>query len=209
MREGILGRKLGMTQMFDKDGRVIPVTLIEAGPCVVLQLKSKDIDGYEAIQFGFDVFKENRLSKPQLGHLKKANAKPLRFIKEIRGEFPYKLGDEIRVNIFKEGEYIDVTGISKGKGFAGGMKRWGWRGGGGSHGSMSHRRIGAVGQGTSPGRVFKGKTLPGHMGFERVTVQNLEIIKVDGEKELLVVKGAVPGVKGEYIIIRKSIKKYK
>ena len=205
MREGILGRKLGMTQIFDQ-GRAIPVTIIQAGPCAVVQRKSKDVDGYEAIQLGFDIIKENRLSKPRLNHLKKANAKPMRFIREIRGEFPYKSGDEIKVDIFKEGEYVDVAGISKGKGFAGGMKRWGWKGGGASHGSMSHRRIGSVGPGTSPGRVFKGKTMPGHMGFERVTIQNLKVIKVDGENELLLVKGAVPGINGGYILIIKSKK---
>ncbi len=177
---------MGMTQIFDKDGRAIPVTVIESGPCVVLQHKTKKTDGYDAIQLGF--------------------AKPLRFIREIRGEFPYKLGDEVKVSIFQEGEYVDITGISKGKGFAGGMKRWGWAGGGASHGSMSHRRIGSVGQGTSPGRVFKGKTMPGHMGFRRVTVQNLKIIKVDSEHEILLVKGAIPGVKGGYLLIRTSIK---
>jgi len=207
MREGIIGRKLGMTQVFDKNHRAIPVTVIEAGPCVVLQCKTKNLDGYEAIQIGFDTVRETRLSKPILGHFKKANARLVRFIREMRGEFPYKPGDEIKADIFRDGEYVDVTGISKGKGFAGGMKRWGWKGGGASHGSMSHRRIGAVGQGTSPGRVFKGKTMPGHMGFEKTTVQNLKVIKVDGENDLLLVKGAIPGVKGGYILIRTSTKK--
>jgi large subunit ribosomal protein L3 len=207
MREGILGKKLGMTQIFDKDGKVIPATVIGVGSCAVIQQKSKDVDGYEAIQLGFDIIRENKFSKSQLGHFKKSNTKPTRFIREIRGGFAYKPGDEIKVDIFKEGEYVDVTGISKGKGFAGGMKRWGWSGGGASHGSMSHRRIGAVGAGTSPGRVLKGKTMPGRMGFERVTVQNLKVVKVDGKSELLLVEGAVPGIKGGCILIRKALKK--
>lgn len=207
MKEGILGRKLGMTQIFDKDGKVIPVTIIEAGPCPVIQSKTEESDGYDAIQIGFDTIKESKVFKPGLGHFKKVNVKPVRFIKEIRGKFQYKTGDEITIDIFKEDEYVDVTGISKGKGFAGGVKRWGWKGGGASHGSMSHRRIGAVGTGTTPGRVLKGKTMPGHMGFKKNTVQNLKIMKIDKEKNLLVVKGAVPGIKDGYIIIRKSVKK--
>jgi len=207
MKEGIVGRKLGMTQMFSKNGQVVPVTVIEAGPCVVLQCKTKEEDGYEAIQVGFELLKETRASKPVMGHLKKANAKPYVFIKEIRGSSDHKPGDEIKVNIFSEGEYVDVTGVSKGKGFQGGMKRHNWSGGPASHGSMSHRRIGSNGAGTSPGRIMKGKNMPGRMGFDKVTVQNLQIAKIDNENELLVVRGAVPGNNGGYVLIRKSKKK--
>jgi len=207
MREGIVGRKIGMTQIFNEKGHIVPVTVIEAGPCVVLQRKTKEKDGYEAIQIGFDSLKESRASKQSMGHFNKANAKPLIFLKELRGAFEYNPGDEIKVGIFSEGEYVDITGISKGKGFQGGMKRHNWSGGKASHGSMSHRRIGSNGSGTSPGRVYKGKNMPGRMGFEKVTVQNLQVAKIDSENELLIVRGGIPGRNGNYLLIRKSIKK--
>jgi len=207
MATGILGKKLGMSQVFDEKNRVIPVTFIEAGPCVILSKKTEEKNKYEAVQLGFDKMNARLINKPMAGQLKKINAEPVRFIREIRGHFEEEPGSSIYVDIFKEGDYVDVTGISKGKGFAGGMKRWGWAGGGASHGSMSHRRVGAIGCRLTPGRVFKGKTMPGRMGNKKVSVQNLKVIKVDREKNLLVVKGAVPGVKNGYVIIRKSIKK--
>lgn len=206
MAEGILGKKVGMSQMFSGKGESVPVTIIQAGPCVVIQRKTKEGDGYDACQLGFDQCSERVINKPVMGHLKKAGAKPVKLIREIKGKFPDTITD-VTVDLFKEGEWVDITGTSKGKGFAGGMKRWGWSGGGASHGSMSHRRIGSVGPGTTPGRVFKGKTMPGRMGNERVTVQGLKIVKIDKDKNLLMVKGAVPGVNKGYLIVKKSIKK--
>lgn len=208
MTEGILGKKFGMSQVFMEKGRVVPVTVVQAGPCVIVQKKTTEKDGYSAAQLGFDQCPERLANKPRTGHIKKAGAKPVRLIMEMKGEFP-DVGSEITLDIFKEGEHVDITGISKGKGFSGGMKKWNWSGGPASHGSMSHRRIGSVGAGTSPGRIFKGKTLPGRMGNERVTVQNLKIVKIDVQKNLLMIKGAVPGIKNGYLKIRKSVKREK
>ncbi len=209
MAIGILGRKIGMTETFEKDGKLTPVTIIEAGPCLVLQLKVPDLDGYRAVQLGFGEKKENRTKRPLLGHFKKAGVKPKKFIKEIRisDKDNYKIGREIKVDIFKEGDFVDVSGITIGKGFQGGMKRWGWSGGPASHGSMTHRRPGSIGASAFPSRVFKGHHLPGRMGGNRRTVQSLKVIKVDLENNMLMVKGAVPGHKNSYLVIRNAVKK--
>lgn len=206
--KGILGRKIGMTQIFDEEGNVVPVTVIEAGPCVVVQKRTKEKDGYEAVQIGFGEIKEKHLNKPMAGHFKSANVPPKRFLREIRGEWDVEVGSEIRVDIFSPKEMVDVTGISKGKGFAGVIKRWGFSGGPASHGSMSHRRPASAGA-QQPQRVIKGKKMPGHMGAERVTVQNLEVVKVDKEKNLLFLKGGVPGPKGSLVIIKQAVKSAK
>jgi len=182
LMKGILGKKLGMTQVFREDGTVIPVTVIQAGPCVVMQKKTKENDGYEAIQLGFDDKKEHRANRPEKGHAKKANTTPKRYIREIRGVEldQYEVGQEIKADIFQSGEYVDVTGITKGKGFQGAIKRHGFSRGPMSHGSNYHRRPGSLGS-IDPMRVFKGRPLPGRMGNERKTIQRLEVIKVDPE----------------------------
>jgi len=205
--KGILGKKIGMTQVFNEDGVVIPVTVVEAGPCVVLQKKDLENDGYEAIQLGFGEKKEHRANKPELGHAKKANAKPQKFVKEIRGVnlADYELGAVVKADIFSEGEMVDVTGTSKGKGFAGSIKRHNQARGPMSHGSRYHRGPGSLGA-IAPNRVFKGQTLPGRMGGERVTTQNLQIVRVDAEKNLLLIKGSVPGPKNSYLIIKSAVK---
>ena len=209
MAIGILGKKIGMTQTFENEGKLTPVTIIEAGPCLVLQLKVPDLDGYRAVQLGFSDKRENRTKKPLLGHFKKAGVKPKRFIKEIRisDKDNYKLGREIKVDIFKEGDFVDVSGISIGKGFQGGMKKWGWSGGPASHGSMTHRRPGSIGASAFPSRVFKGHHLPGRMGGNKRTTQKLKIVKVDLENNVLMVKGAVPGHKNSFLVIRNTSKK--
>lgn len=204
--KAIMGRKVGMTTYFGKDGEALPVTIVQAGPCVVVQKKTEDKDGYDAIQIGFEEVKPEKLNKPLLGHFKKANLSPRRFLKEIRGKFEdLDVGSEIRVDIFEPGEKVDVVGTSKGKGFAGVMKRWGFSGGPATHGSMSHRRPASAGP-QQPQRIIKGKKMPGHMGAERVTIQNLEIVEVDPEKNLLLIKGAVPGPRGGVLLIRQAIK---
>lgn len=200
---GILGKKIGMTQVFSEDGRQINVTAIEAGPCSILAVKER------RIQIGFDPVDESRVKKPILGYFKKLNITPCKLIKEVSKEddLEYKVGQELKVDLFKEGDFVDVNGISKGKGFQGGMKRWGWSGGPKTHGSTSHRRIGSLGSSTTPGRVFKGHHLPGHMGNRKFTLQNLRVIKVDAQNNLLLVKGAVPGGKNSYLLINKAKKK--
>jgi len=199
----LLGRKIGMTQIFSLEGKFIPVTAIEAGPCPVLAIKEKHI------QLGFDAKDTKNLKKPISGYFKKINISPRKFIREIlknSGE-EYQIGQELKVDLFKPGDFVDVTGVSKGKGFQGGMKRWHWSGGPRTHGSTSHRRVGSIGSTTSPGRVWKGHHLPGRMGGDQVTAQNLEVAKVMPENNLLLVKGAVPGCKNSYLIIRKAKKK--
>ncbi|MBN2909271.1 50S ribosomal protein L3 [Polycladomyces sp. WAk] len=205
--KGILGKKLGMTQVFTADGTVVPVTVIQAGPCVVLQKKEEATDGYEAIQLGFEDKKEHRANKPEIGHAKKANTTPKKFVREIRGMNPaeYELGQEIKVDLFNEGEIVDVTGTSKGKGFAGAIKRHNQARGPMSHGSRYHRGPGSLGP-IAPNRVFKGQTLPGRMGGERVTIQNLEIVKVDADNNLLLVKGSIPGPRNSYVIVKSAVK---
>jgi large subunit ribosomal protein L3 len=207
VQKGILGKKIGMTQIFDEAGRAIPATVIQAGPCVVVQKKTVATDGYNALQVGFEPIRESRVNKPLRGHFAKAKAGPFRYLRELRLENveDYQVGQEIKVDIFKPGERVDVTGISKGKGFAGGIKRHGFQRGPMAHGSKYHRRPGSLGA-KGPARVFKGRKLPGHMGGERVTVLNLEVLKSDPERNLLLVKGAVPGPRMGLLIIKDSVK---
>ncbi len=199
----ILGKKLGMTQIFVQDGIRISVTAIEAGPCPVLAVKEKHL------KLGFDLAKESNLKKPISGSFKKLNIAARKFVREVlkdsSGE--YKIGQELKVDIFKEGDFVDISGTSIGKGFQGGIKRWHWHGGPMTHGSTSHRRIGSLGSTTTPGRVWKGHHLPGHMGNRRITVQNLKVVKVDAQNNLLLIKGAVPGHKNSYLIVSKAKKK--
>jgi len=206
---GLLGKKIGMTQLFKEDGSVVLVTIIKAGPCRVLQLKKPEVDGYRAVQLGFEDKKVSYVNKPALGHFKKTGSSPKKFIREIRitESDKYEVGKVLAVDVFGEGDLVDVTGISIGKGFQGGMKRWGWKGGPSSHGSMTHRRVGSIGASSFPSRVFKGHHMPGRMGGERKTVQNLEVVKVDPENNLLLVSGPVPGPKNGYLIVRNARKK--
>jgi len=208
MKKAILGKKVGMTQIFDADGKVIPVTVIAAGPCVVVQKKTVETDGYEAVQVGYGEVKEKALNKPMKGHFAKADVANKKYLKEFRLDdcSALNVGDEIKADVFEAGEKIDVTGISKGKGFAGPMKRWGLHRGPMSHGSGYHRGSGSMGACSNPGRVMKGKKLPGHMGVVKVTVQNLEVVKVDAENNLILLKGAVPGPKGGIVTIRNGVK---
>lgn len=207
MPKAILGKKLGMTQIFSPEGKVIPVTVIAAGPCRVAQIKTKDQDGYEAVQIAFDPLKASQVNKPMAGHAKKADIPASRFLREVRTDQiqEYSLGQEIKADIFAVGDKVDVVGISKGKGFAGTIKRWNQRRGPMSHGSKNHRRPASAGA-KGPARVFKGKHSPGHLGHERVTVQNLEIIKVDAARDLILVKGAVPGPKQGMLLMQRAIK---
>jgi len=201
----IIGRKVGMTQIF-KDNKAIPVTVIKAGPCVVVQKKTVETDGYNALQLGFEEISEKKVNKPLLGHFKKFGVKPFRILKEFRVENvdEFEIGQEINVSMFKEGDVVDVTGWSKGRGFAGAMKRWGFRGGPKSHGSKFHRQLGSVGQHTEPAKIWKGKKMPGRYGNERVTIRNLEVVEVDTENNLLVVRGGVPGARGGLLLIRSA-----
>ena len=206
-RKGILGRKLGMTQVFAKDGKLIPVTVVEVEPNVVTQIKTTETDGYEAIQLGFETKREKLSNKAEMGHVSKANTAPKRFIKEIRGVdvSKYQLGQELTVEVFEEGEMVDVSGISKGKGFQGVIKRYNQSRGPMGHGSQYHRGVGSLGT-MRPMRVFKGKKLPGHMGHVTVTIQNLDIVKVDMDKNVLLVKGSVPGAKGAILKVKSAVK---
>lgn len=204
MKLALLGKKLGMTQVYDSDNGLVPVTVVEAGPCPVVQVKQEKTDGYNAIQIGFSPQKESRVSKPELGHLKKAGIAALSQLKEIRvdGAPEQKMGDVLTVSIFEEGQFIDVVGITKGKGFQGVMKRYRTAGGPAAHGSMFHRRVGSIGGNQYPGHVFKNQIMPGHMGSVQRTVQNLRIVKVIPEKNLLLIRGNVPGAAGTAILIR-------
>ncbi len=207
--KGILGRKLGMTRVFDESGVVIPVTVIQAGPCYVTQVKRTETDGYEAIQIGFEVTKPNKLNKPLLGHLKKHDLPPLRVLREIRVEdaSEYEVGQLLTVEMFKPGDLVDVTGTSKGRGFQGGVKRYGFGGGPRTHGQSDRLRApGSIGAGTFPGRVLPGTRMAGRMGNKRVTVQNLEVVRVDPENNLILVKGAVPGHKKGLVLIRQAVR---
>ncbi|WP_050613631.1 50S ribosomal protein L3 [Bacillus testis] len=207
MTKGILGKKIGMTQVFAENGELIPVTVIEAASNVVLQKKTIENDGYEAIQIGFSDKREKLSNKPEQGHVAKANTAPKRFIREFRGVNldEYEVGQEVKVSIFAEGDTVDVTGTSKGKGFQGSIKRHGQSRGPMSHGSRYHRRPGSMGP-VAPNRVFKGKLLPGRMGGDQITVQNLTIVKVDVERNLLLIKGNVPGAKKSLIKVKSAIK---
>jgi len=200
---GLIGKKVGMTQVFTADNSHAGVTAIEAGPCPILMIKDKNI------QLGFELAAEKGLKKPQAGFFKKLNILPRKVIKDISKEanVEYKVGDELKVDLFAEGDFVDVSGISIGKGFQGGMKRWHWKGGPRTHGSTSHRRVGSVGSTTTPGRVWKGHHMPGHMGAEKVTVQNLKVIRVDLANNILLVEGGVPGYKNGYLVITKAKKK--
>ncbi len=207
MAKGILGTKVGMTQIFNEEGVLIPVTVVSCEPNVVLQKKTVENDGYEAMQLGFKDKRVKLANKPELGHFAKSNSKPKRYLREISGQElgNFEVGQEIRVNIFEEGEIVDVTGTSKGKGFQGNIKRHGQHRGPMSHGSHYHRRPGSMGS-IDPNHVRKGKNLPGHMGVETVTIQNLEIVKVDLERNILLVKGSVPGPKKGVVIVRRGVK---
>ncbi|MCM3694487.1 large subunit ribosomal protein L3 [Bacillus niacini] len=207
MTKGILGRKIGMTQVFAENGNLIPVTVVEAAQNVVLQKKSVESDGYEAVQVGFEDKREKLANKPEKGHVAKANTNPKRFVREFRGVdvTGYEVGQEVKVDIFAAGDVVDVTGISKGKGFQGVIKRHGQSRGPMAHGSRYHRRPGSMGP-VAPNRVFKGKLLPGRMGGEQITVQNLEIVKVDVERNLLLIKGNVPGPKKALLKIKSAVK---
>ncbi len=208
MVSSLLGKKLGKSQVFREDGTSVPVTVIEAGPCDILQVKTPEKDGYSALQLGFDNMKEKRATKPRIGHAKKAGTGPKRFIQEVTysGEPALETGQDLRVDIFEDVRKVDVIGISKGKGFQGPMKRWGFKGAPKTHGHTRPRSIGSIGCSAFPSRVWKGKKMAGRMGQQRVTVQNLEVIRVDKERNLLLVKGAVPGADGGYVVIRKSVK---
>ncbi len=207
MKKGILGKKLGMTQIFAADGKIVPVTVVEAGPCTVVQKKTTDTDGYNAVQVGFDSIKEKLVNKPAKGHFAKHNVKATRYLREFRLESidALNVGDEIKADIFAEGDLVDVSGMSRGKGFAGGIKRWGFHRGPEAHGSKYHRAPGSLGK-RSWARVPKGRKLPGHLGVEKVTVQGLRIVRVDADRNLILIKGAVPGAKGALITIRDSVK---
>lgn len=207
--KNMIGRKIGMTQIFKEDGSVVPVTVVEAGPLVVVQKKTVETDGYNAIQVGFQNIKEQRINKPTKGHFDKGNVAYKKYLKEFRVENPdaYEIGQEIKADTFAEGDLIDVTGTSKGKGTQGVIKRHGFGRGRESHGSKFHRMPGGLSAGTYPGRVFKGHRMMGRMGNERVTVQNLEVVRVDAEKNLILIKGAIPGPKKGIVTIKETVKK--
>ena len=209
MMKGLIGKKIGMTQIFDENGLAVPVTLIEAGPCYVTQIRNPEKDGYNAVQLGFEEVKPKRLTGGQLGHLKNNELPPLRFLREFRVKEPQvNEGDKLAVgDVFAVGEQVDVVGTSKGKGFQGVVKRYGFRGGPKTHGQSDRQRApGSVGAGTSPGHVFKGKRMPGRMGFERVTIHNLRVEYVDADRNLLGVRGAIPGAKGSVVMIKEARK---
>lgn len=206
MTNGLLGKKLGMTQVFDTDGRMTPVTVIEAGPCYVSQILTPERNGYEAVQLAYDEVPERKLNKPERGHLKAAQVKPCRVLQEFQKTGDVRLGQAITVEIFRTGEWVDVQGTSKGKGFQGVIKRHHYAGGPESHGSMFHRAPGSIGSSSFPSRVWKNKTLPGHMGAERVTVQRLKVVESRPDEHLLFIRGAVPGPTGGLVVVRKSKK---
>lgn len=209
MQKGLVGKKLGMTQLFDANGNVVPVTVIEAGPCVVVQKKTIENDGYEAVQVGYQDLKASKVNKPQKGHFAKGDVAPKKVLREFRLEdiSALNVGDLIKVDVFAEGEHVDVTGTSKGKGYAGVIKRWNF-----ARLKMSHgtgpvaRHGGSLGACSTPSRVMKGKKMAGHLGAERVTVQNLDVVKVDAENNIIAVKGAVPGPKGGIVVLKNSVK---
>ena len=208
---GIIGKKIGMTQLFDDDGNVVAVTVVQAGPCPVTQVRTLDTDGYEAVQLAFEDCKDKHISRPELGHLKKAGVSPVSRLSEVRltATPTAKAGDVVTVEIFKEGQLVDVIGVTKGKGFQGVVRRFRVAGGPASHGSMFHRRIGAIGMRQTPGRVFKNQKMPGHMGSVSRTVQNLKVVKILADKNLLLIRGAIPGANGSDVIVRSAIKAVK
>ena len=207
MQKAIIGKKIGMTQIFDAEGKVVPVTVIEAGPCNVIQRKTIETDGYEAVQLGFGEVKEKHVNKALKGHFAKSGVAVKKVLKEFRlDEITLNVGDEVKADVFAAGECVDVTGISKGKGYAGTVKRWGTHRGPMTHGSGYHRGPGSMGACSSPSRVFKGKRLAGHLGCEKVTVQNLDVVRVDMDRNLILVKGAIPGPKGGIVTIKNTVK---
>ncbi|MBQ1685003.1 MAG: 50S ribosomal protein L3 [Clostridia bacterium] len=208
MKQAILGKKVGMTQLFLEDGTMIPVTVVLAGPCPVTQVKTVEHDGYEAVQMAFQPVREKLITKPQLGHLRKAGVEAHRYVKEFKldNAASYEVGTVIKADTFAKGDHVDVTGTSKGKGFEGNIKRWNQARGRKTHGSHSYRVAGSMGACTYPGEVFKTKHLPGHMGRERITVQNLEVVRADAERNLLLIKGAIPGAKGGLVLVRSTVK---
>ena len=208
MKKGIIGKKIGMTQIFDEKGNVLPVTVIEATPNVVAQVKTVETDGYNSIQLGYGEVKDKHINKPEKGHFAKAGLTAKKHLREFRVEDVenYKVGDEVKADIFEAGEKIDVQGTTKGKGFQGVIKRHGQHRGPMGHGSMYHRRPGSMGSTSTPGRVFKGKKLPGHMGRVTVTIQNLDVVRVDMDKNVILVKGSVPGAKGAILKIKSAVK---
>ena len=208
MQKAILAKKLGMTQIFDETGKVIPVTVIEAGPNAVVQKKTVENDCYDAVQVGFVDLKEKKATKPVKGHFAKAGVTPKKFVREFRLDdvSAFNVGDEIKADIFAAGDKVDVAGISKGKGYAGTIKRWGQHRGPMTHGSGYHRGPGSMGMCSDPGRVFKGKRLPGHMGVDRVTIQNLAVVRVDADKNIILIKGGLPGPKGGLLMVKNTVK---
>ena len=212
MKKAIVGKKIGMTQIFTDDGRLVPVTVVEAGPCKVVQKKTTESDGYEAVQVGFDTYAENRaqklVNKPMAGHFKKADVAPTRYLREFRLEdaASYEVGQVVKADVFAEGDKIDVTGTSKGHGFTGAIQRWNQHIGPKSHGSKYHRGVGSLSANSDPSRVFKNKHMSGHYGVDRTTIQNLTVVKVDAERDLLLVRGAVPGPNGGLLLVRNSVK---
>ena len=209
MKKAIIGRKVGMTQIFGEKGEVIPVTVIEAGPCTVVQVKTAETDGYDAIKLGFGEIKDKKLTKPAKGQFAKLKLQPKKFLREFRVEnvAEYEVGKELKADVFAKGDMVDVQGTSKGKGFQGVIHRHGQHRGPMGHGSMYHRRPGSMGPTSTPGRVFKGKKLPGHMGSLTVTIQNLEVVRVDLDKNVILVKGSVPGAKGSILKIKDTVKR--
>ena len=208
--KAIIGKKVGMTQIFDEKGYVIPVTVIEAGPCLVAQVKSEETDGYNAVQLGFGEVKDKHINKPEKGHFEKSKLSAKKHLREFRADsIDVKVGDEVKADVFEAGDKIDVQGTSKGKGFQGVIKRHGQHRGPMGHGSMYHRRPGSMGSTSTPGRVFKGKKLPGHMGHVTVTIQNLDVVRVDMDKNVILVKGSVPGPKGAILKIKSAVKSAK
>lgn len=209
MSKAIIGKKLGMTQIFDENGVVIPVTVIEAGPCTVVQVKTVETDGYNAVKLGFGSVKEKKLNKPEMGSFKKLKIEPKKHLREFRKDTVegIAVGNELKADVFTAGDKVDIQGTTKGKGFQGVIKRHGQHRGPMGHGSMYHRRPGSMGPTSTPGRVFKGKKLPGHMGVDTVTIQNLEVVKVDLDKNVILVKGSVPGNKGAILKIKETNRK--
>lgn len=207
--KGILGTKLGMTQIFDEENRVIPVTVVEAGPCVVSQIRTVETDGYNAIQIAYGEIDPRKVNQPQSGHYKKAGVTPRRHVTEIRMDdvSGYEVGQDVTVELFNDVKFVDVTGTSKGKGFAGGMKRHGFAGQGAGHGNQAaHRRVGGIGAAATPGRIFKGKRMAGRMGNDRVTTQNLKVQKIDADANLILIKGAIPGNRGGIVTVKTAVK---
>ena len=208
MKKALIGKKIGMTQIFDEQGKVIPVTAIEVGPCTVMQIKTVEQDGYQAVQLGFGDVKESKLTKPELGKFKKNKLQPKKYLREVRLDSieGIKVGDELKADVFAVGDKVDIQGTSKGKGFQGVIKRHGQHRGPMGHGSMYHRRPGSMGPTSTPGRVFKGKKLPGHMGSVTITIQNLDVVRVDMDKNVILLKGSVPGAKGAILKIKSAVK---